>query len=214
MQERKQLWRLALPIVLIVLLSTFVACAKITDPQLYDEYPEKSIENKTVLFNNGCCFYLADFSMWLTNEDGEKRLLLNNDSPPYGKRLSSELPQNISGHLTVYVSFAYDYISAGRVEFPVMDFDSIKALNQDGLLLIFGDGDLSVKAGFTEHYFAYNEAPWAVSHSTLRFSNHISDSTPLFTFEITQTGTQNLADLEAKICQLNVVSGEKPERLT
>jgi len=42
-----------------------------------------------------------------------------------------------------------------------MEFESFDVLKEDGLLLVFGDGNLKVQSGSREAFFSYDSAPWA-----------------------------------------------------
>ena len=170
MGNKKKLWWLALPIGIAALWFCLVAYSNYIDPPLVDEYPKKSIKNEFMLYNDGCCFGLTDFSIWLSDENGEGHLLFNNAAPPYGKRLDANLPQDISGFIQAVVSFNYEYVTEGFVAFPIMDFESLDLLKKDGLLLIFGDGTLKVKSGRREALFSYDKAPWSDNLSVTKYS--------------------------------------------
>ena len=160
MNNKKKLWWLALPIGIAALWFGFYSFVNYIDPPLVDEYPKKSTKNEFMLYNDGCCFYLEDFSIWLSDESGERYPLFSHSAPPYGKQLAADLPQDIHGSVQAVVSFYYEYGTEGNVEFSIMDFDSLDILKKDGLLLIFGDGTLEVKSGKREVLFSYNKAPW------------------------------------------------------
>ena len=161
MNKKKKLWWLALPIGIAVLWFGFVTYLNMIDPPLVDEYPKKSTKNEFMLYNNGCCFGLEDFSVWLADESGERYPLFSHPSPPYGKQLVADFPQDIQGSVQAVVSFYYEYGIGGNVEFLIIDFESLDALKKDGLLLVFGDGTLEVKSGKREVLFSYDKAPWA-----------------------------------------------------
>ena len=160
--DKKKPWRLSLlPIGIVVLLIGFSIYLDITDPLHYDECPTKSVKNMVMLYNNGCCFVLEDLIIWLTDENEERRPLLEHAAPPYCKRLNADIPQDISGAGQVKISFRYEYGASGHTEFAIMDFESVEALKNQGLLLIFGDGTLKVKSGRRVNRFTYDKAPWA-----------------------------------------------------
>ena len=162
MKNKKKLWWLALPIGIAVFWSGIYLFVSYIDLPPADEFPKKSMKNEFVLYNDGCCFYLEDFEIWLSDESGEKYPLFSHTSPPLWKRLTAKFPQDISGSIQAVVSFSneYSYV-AGHPEFTVMDFESLDALKKEGLLLVFGDGTLEVKSGRREALFSYDKAPWA-----------------------------------------------------
>jgi hypothetical protein len=161
MKNKKKLWWLALPIGIAVIWFGFVTYLNIIDPPLYDKYPKKSIKNEFMLFNDGCCFVLKDFSVLLSDETGKEYPLFSHTSPPYGKRLITDLPHDITGSVQAVVSFYYEYITTGYVKFEIMDFENLNELKKNGLLLIFGDGDLKVQSGNKASRFSYDIEPWA-----------------------------------------------------
>ena len=160
-----------MPIGIAVLYFCFVTYVNIVDPPLYDEYPKKSAKNEFMLLNDGCCFVLEDFSISLSDENGTEYLLFSHASPTYGKRLIANFPQDIFGSVQVIVSFYYEYVTSGYVEFPIMDFESLDTLKKNGLLLIFGDGDLKVQSGRQEAFFSYDKVPWADNLSVTKYSD-------------------------------------------
>jgi hypothetical protein len=170
MKSKKKLWWLVLPIGIALLCFGFISCLNIIAPPQYDEYPKKSTKNEFMLFNDGCCLVLKDFSIWLTNESGLEYPLFSHDLPPYGKRLAANLPQNVSGSVQVIVSFYYDYVTSGHVKFQVLEFENFETLKENGLLLIFGDGDLSVQSGTLQAFYYYNKTPWADNLSVSKYS--------------------------------------------
>ena len=161
MKNKKKLWGFALPLGIVALWFGFAAYLNYIDPPLADKYPNRSIKNEFVLYNDGCCFGLSDFAIWLSDESGEQYSFFSHSRPPLWKRLTSYFPQEISGSVQAIVSFYYEYATTGHVEFPIMDFESLNALRRNGLLLIFGDGTLKVKSGRREVLFSYDKAPWA-----------------------------------------------------
>ena len=215
MRNKKKPWWLALPIGIAVLGFGFLYYLYITEPPLVDEYPKNSIKNQFMLYNYGCCFFLEDFSIWLVDESGEEYPLFSHASPPYGKRFIADFPQDISGNVHAVVSFYYEYGTAGFVSFPIMASESFGALKKNGLLLIFGDGDLEVKSGRRETLFSYDKAPWADIIGGQRFEYTIADNLPAFTFEITKTDRQEM--LEAGLLytyQITVSCQEKPDLIS
>ena len=170
-KNKKKLWWLALPIGVAALWFGFFHYLYITEPPLYDEYPEKSTKDKFMLFNDGCCCIVTDFSVWLSDETGEEYPLFSHASPPYGKRIVADFPQEISGEIHAVVSFYYEYGIEGFVTFPIMDFENLSDIKNNGLLLIFSDGTLKVKSGRREAMFSYNKAPWADILSVTKYSD-------------------------------------------
>ena len=139
----------------------FAAYLNIADPPLADKRSASSAKNKVTLYNDGCCFVLRDFELWISGESGERHPVFQHGQPPYGKRLDADLPQDVAGPVQAVASFYYEYVTYGYVELPVMAFDSLDALQKQGLLLVFGDGDLKVLSGRQEAFFSCDKAPWA-----------------------------------------------------
>lgn len=203
-----------MPVGIAVLWFGFYTYLNIIDPPLYDTYPQDSKKNEFTLYNDGCCFVLEDFSIWLSDESGAEYPLFENAAPPYGKRLIADFPQGISGSVQATVSFRYEYGTVGYAEFPIMDFESLEALKNDGLLLIFGDGSLQVKSGNQEELFSYDKTPWASSADALRLETVIADFLPVFTFDISKIGESELLDTVQYAYQLVITCQEKPELIS
>ena len=162
MKKKRKLWWLALSIGIAALWVGLYAFVKHIDAPVADAYPTKSEKNVFMLYNNGCCFHLEDFTIWLTDENEDEYHLFSHATPPLWRRFTASFPQDIAGASQAVVSFGNEYAYvAGHPAFVVMDFESMDVLKRDGLLLVFGDGTLEVRSGRREAKFSYDKEPWA-----------------------------------------------------
>jgi len=169
--NRKKLWWLALPIGIVALCFAFAAFIHYIDEPMYDEEPTKSKRNEFIFYNGGCCFILNDVSVWLSDEIGNNYPLYDHTSPPLWKKQTANFPQNASGSVQVNISFQYGYVTEGHTEFVAMDFENLKSLKENGLLIKFGDGDLRVRSGRQEAFYSYDKTPWADGLSVSKYSD-------------------------------------------
>ena len=193
MKNKKKLWWLTLPIGMAALCFGFIAYLYTTDQPLVDECPTKSVKNEFTLYNDGCCFVLEKFSILLSDESGKEYPIFSHISPPFGKRLTASFPQDIVSPVQIVVSFYYEYITMGYVEFPITDFENYDTLKRNGLLLVFGDGDLNVQSGNKTSRFSYNIEPWADNEANAlnAYSKFLNGTSVFYTNDDRQISLNN-----------------------
>lgn len=120
---------------------------------VYPVVPNNSSKNKVILTSRGCCFYVTDATVLLIDESGSETVLISEDTVyEYDIYECNNIPE-IDSPIQVIINFSSHYNIDDDVSLLVGEFSNTSELQKNGLLLRFGDGDLTVRNGNNEKFF-------------------------------------------------------------
>lgn len=122
--------------------------------------PTESEQGTVVLTSTGCCFSIEDVDVYLQSSDGQRTLLSHTDAIYENDIFEYTVPDLPQGPIQLFVSFRSYYGDECDFSMPVMEFESIEALKETGVLLFFKEGDdmyFNVIAGAS--HLSYQRGP-------------------------------------------------------
>ena len=118
-----------------------------------ERVPGKSQKGKVVLTSRGCCFFAKDVTVYLIDENGNKIVLIAEESVYELDIFECENIPKIESPVKIGIDFMSVYSDTKFVSLIVWEFFDTDEMLKKGLLLRFGDGDLRVRHGNSEKFF-------------------------------------------------------------
>lgn len=160
--------RTGISIILIILFS--LVCFKTLNNWLNEgtvpSIPQRSTKNKVVLASEGCCFWAENVIVYLLDNDGNKTMLIEEDRVNEYDIYECNDVMKIEAPVQIGMDFVGYYPDAEAASLIVGEFPNTSELLKHGLLLCFGDGDLTVRNGNDEKRFrdgsfgGDDDGPW------------------------------------------------------
>jgi len=115
--------------------------------------PLVSAPGKLRLTSDGCCFTATDATVYILDENDSKTVLIEEERVSYRDTYECADIPKIKGKIRIGIDFISDYSETKDVSLIVGEFSSTDTLSVTGLLLSFGDGDLTVRSGLGKKFF-------------------------------------------------------------
>ena len=144
---KKQMAILSVSAVVAVLLAGFVLYIWLFDDATPPKIPTKSSAGSVVLTSRGCCFWAEEVTVYILDDSGSKATLISAEAVyEFGVYRCRKIP-SIDTPITVGIDFVSHYSDVKHVSLVVGEFQNTDEMLRNGLLLTFGDGDLTVISG-------------------------------------------------------------------
>jgi len=123
------------------------------DEPMYPEIPTESSPGKIILTSRGCCFWAEDVTVSFLDGYGNKAVIISEDTVYEFDIFECDDIPNFGTPIRVIMDFKSYYVVDETVSLSVGEFANTDEILKEGLLLRFGDGDLSVCNGNTKKLF-------------------------------------------------------------
>lgn len=134
----------------------YTACMRFVkwiDEPMYPEIPTESSPGKIILTSRGCCFWAEDVTVSLLDGNGNKTVIISENTVYEFDIFECDDIPDVGTPIQVIMDFKSFYAIDETVSFSVGEFASTDEILKEGLLLRFGDGDLSVCYGKKKKLF-------------------------------------------------------------
>lgn len=142
--------------VLTIFTVSYTACmafVKWIDEPMYPAIPTESLSGKIILTSRGCCFWAEDVTVSILDEYGNNTVIISADAVYEYDIFEYDNIPDIHIPVQAIIDFKSFYALEEIVTLSVGEFTNTDELLKDGLLLCFGDGDLSVCYGNKKKFF-------------------------------------------------------------